>query len=84
MGKLSSCLEEQMALSINLGSESPAGTDSTCPCEQVSENAADVLESFRLTVADLERRLTEESEKRLALAALVNSNSSEVNDLKRA
>lgn len=76
-----------MVLSTNLGSESPAGIDSTCLCQQVSENAADVpfvLESFRLTVADLERRLAEESEKRLALTAIVNSSRAEMSDLKKA
>merc|ERR1712137_1483221 len=36
------------------------------------------------TFADLQRQLREESEKRLALAALVNSNSSEINDIKKA
>merc|ERR1712137_1227862 len=68
-------------------SENDAGIDSTRVCEQVSENATNVplmLDGLRSTIVDLQRQLTEESEKRLALAALVNSNSSEISDLKKA
>jgi len=76
-----------MALSSDNVSENDAGIDSTRVCEQVSENATNVplmLDGLRSTIVDLQRQLTEESEKRSALAAIVNSNISEVSDLKKA
>merc|ERR1712137_1167119 len=51
---------------------------------EVLGNARDVEVSLHSTIVDLERQLREESEKRLALATLVSSNSSEINDLKKA
>merc|ERR1712137_36816 len=64
--------------------KSDASIGNTCICEEVLENPRDVEFSPHSINADLERQLREESEKRSALAALVNSNSSEINDLKEA
>merc|ERR1712007_88791 len=64
--------------------KSDASINNTCICEEVLENARDNEHALHSIIADLQRQLREESEKRLALATLVNSNRSEINDLREA
>lgn len=70
-----------------LGSGDDACIDRAHICEDASETSTDVqvvLDGLRSAVTNLQRQLVDESGKRLALTALVNTNTSEVHDLKNA